>query len=30
VITQGLPKEVLNHPEVMKAYLGEDNVPASG
>lgn len=28
VITQGLPKEVLNHPEVMKAYLGEKNVPA--
>ncbi|MBI4767734.1 MAG: ABC transporter ATP-binding protein [Deltaproteobacteria bacterium] len=28
VITQGRPKEVLNHPEVMKAYLGEKNVPA--
>ncbi len=28
VITQGHPKEVLNHPEVMKAYLGEENVPA--
>lgn len=28
VIAQGLPKEVLNHPEVMKAYLGEKNVPA--
>jgi branched-chain amino acid transport system ATP-binding protein len=24
VITQGRPKEVLNHPEVMKAYLGEE------
>ncbi len=23
VITQGSPKEVLHHPEVMKAYLGE-------
>ena len=28
VITQGRPKEVLNHPEVMKAYLGEKNVSA--
>jgi branched-chain amino acid transport system ATP-binding protein len=28
VITQGRPKEVLNHPEVMKAYLGEKNVLA--
>jgi branched-chain amino acid transport system ATP-binding protein len=28
VITQGRPKEVLNHAEVMKAYLGEKNVPA--
>jgi branched-chain amino acid transport system ATP-binding protein len=28
VITQGRPKEVLNHPEVMKAYLGEQNVLA--
>ena len=26
VITQGRPREVLNHPEVMKAYLGEKNV----
>ena len=23
-ITQGNPKDVLNHPEVMKAYLGEE------
>jgi branched-chain amino acid transport system ATP-binding protein len=28
VITQGSPKVVLNHPEVMKAYLGEKNVVA--
>ncbi len=26
VITQGRPKDVLNHPEVMRAYLGENNV----
>jgi branched-chain amino acid transport system ATP-binding protein len=25
VITQGSPKDVLNHPEVMRAYLGEEN-----
>jgi branched-chain amino acid transport system ATP-binding protein len=25
VVTQGGPREVLNHPEVMKAYLGEKN-----
>jgi branched-chain amino acid transport system ATP-binding protein len=28
VITQGSPREVLNHPEVMRAYLGEKDVPA--
>lgn len=28
VITQGRPREVLNHPEVMKAYLGEKDVLA--
>lgn len=28
VITQGRPKEVLNHPEVMRAYLGEKDVLA--
>jgi len=28
VITQGTPKEVLEHPEVMKAYLGEESVSA--
>lgn len=28
VITQGRPKDVLNHPEVMKAYLGEKDVLA--
>jgi branched-chain amino acid transport system ATP-binding protein len=28
VITQGNPKEVLNHPEVMKAYLGEEDAAA--
>jgi branched-chain amino acid transport system ATP-binding protein len=28
VITQGSPKEVLNHPEVMKAYLGEEDAAA--
>jgi branched-chain amino acid transport system ATP-binding protein len=28
VITQGSPREVLNHPEVMKAYLGEKDVHA--
>ncbi len=26
VIAQGTPKEVLEHPEVMKAYLGEESV----
>ncbi|UCE51039.1 MAG: ABC transporter ATP-binding protein [Desulfobacterales bacterium] len=26
IITQGNPKDVLNHPEVMKAYLGEEDV----
>jgi len=25
-ITQGTPRDVLNHPEVMKAYLGEEDV----
>ena len=28
VIAQGTPKEVLEHPEVMKAYLGEESVSA--
>lgn len=28
VVTQGRPREVLNHPEVMKAYLGEKDVTA--
>jgi branched-chain amino acid transport system ATP-binding protein len=28
VITQGSPREVLTHPEVMQAYLGEKNVLA--
>jgi branched-chain amino acid transport system ATP-binding protein len=28
VITQGRPKDVLNHPEVMRAYLGEKDVLA--
>lgn len=28
VVTQGRPREVLNHPEVMKAYLGEKDVIA--
>jgi branched-chain amino acid transport system ATP-binding protein len=25
-ITEGTPEEVQQHPEVLKAYLGEDNV----
>jgi branched-chain amino acid transport system ATP-binding protein len=29
-IAQGRPKEVLEHPEVMKAYLGEEGVSATG
>jgi branched-chain amino acid transport system ATP-binding protein len=29
-IAQGRPKEVLEHPEVMKAYLGEEDVSATG
>ena len=28
VIAQGTPKEVLENPEVMKAYLGEESVSA--
>jgi branched-chain amino acid transport system ATP-binding protein len=27
-ITQGNPEDVLNHPEVMKAYLGEEDALA--
>ena len=27
-ITQGTPTDVLNHPEVMKAYLGEEDALA--
>jgi branched-chain amino acid transport system ATP-binding protein len=27
-ITQGDPADVLNHPEVMKAYLGEEDALA--
>jgi branched-chain amino acid transport system ATP-binding protein len=29
VITQGRPKEVMEHPEVIKAYLGEEGVSAT-
>ena len=29
VITQGSPKEVMEHPEVIKAYLGEEGVSAT-
>jgi branched-chain amino acid transport system ATP-binding protein len=25
-LTEGLPEEVQNHPEVLKAYLGEDDI----
>jgi branched-chain amino acid transport system ATP-binding protein len=30
LIAQGSPKEVLEHPEVIKAYLGEESVAATG
>ncbi len=30
VIAQGPPADVLNHPEVMQAYLGEECVAAQG
>lgn len=30
VITHGSPREVLNHPELMKAYLGEEDASAEG
>jgi len=30
VIAQGSPKEVLGHPEVMKAYLGEEGASTTG
>jgi branched-chain amino acid transport system ATP-binding protein len=30
IITHGKPEEVLEHPEVMKAYLGEEDAAAAG
>jgi ABC-type branched-subunit amino acid transport system ATPase component len=30
VIAQGTPNEVLGHPEVMKAYLGEEGASTAG